>query len=190
MQFRDLVRKNRSYRRFKQSHIISEKSLIELIDLARCSASGANRQGLKFHLSSGSRLNSRIFPLLSWAGYLKEWDGPEEGERPSAYITILLDKRIAKNPGVDHGIAAQSILLGASETGLGGCMIVSFKRAELLDLLDLDPNRFEALIVIALGKPVEEVCLEDLEGESIAYWRDAKGIHHVPKRKLEDLIIK
>ena len=114
---KDLILKNRSYRRFEQSAVIRTEQLTDWVDLARCSASGANRQPLKFHLSTDPELNARIFPHLSWAGYLTNWDGPEEGERPSAYITILLDTNIAASAGVDHGIAAQSILLGAVGAG-------------------------------------------------------------------------
>jgi nitroreductase len=131
---------------------------------------------------------NRIFPATMWAGYLKDWAGPEEGERPSAYIVILGDKNISTSFGVDHGIAAQSILLGASEIGLGGCMIGSIRIDHLKTELDI-PDKFEILLIIALGKPKEEVVIEKVSDNDIKYWRDKEGIHHVPKRSLEDLII-
>ena len=188
--FRDLVLKNRSYRRFDESHAISRETLVELVSLARCTASAANRQSLKYILSTEPEMNARIFPCLAWAGYLKDWDGPAPGERPSAYIAILLDETIAKDPLCDDGIAAQTILLGAVERGLGGCIIASIQRERLGRELEI-PENFTIRLVLALGKPSEEVVLEDLEpGGDIRYWRDDKDIHHVPKRSVDELIVK
>ncbi|OPY10908.1 MAG: Nitroreductase family protein [Syntrophus sp. PtaB.Bin001] len=91
--------------------------------------------------------------------------------------------------GCDHGIAAQSILLGAVERGLGGCMIASIKRESLRKVLNI-PEKYEILLVLALGKPGESVFLENLGPDGdIRYWRDEKGGHHVPKRPLADLIL-
>jgi len=184
-----LILKNRSYRRFDEAVNIPHETLEELVSLARLSASGANRQPLKFMLSSDPQKNALIFPHLAWAGYLTDWPGPEEGERPSAYIIILGDTEISKNVGCDHGIAAQSILLGAVELGFGGCMIASIKKQELQHALGL-PDRYEILLVIALGKPKEAVVIETVAADgNIKYWRDAQGAHHVPKRTLDELIV-
>jgi nitroreductase len=163
--------------------------LRELVDLARHSSSGANLQSLKYLLSTGPDRNARIFATLGWAGYLTEWDGPEEGERPSGYIVVLFDQSIAKTPFWDHGIAAQSILLGAAERGLGGCMFGNIRKDELHNSLRIG-EQLEILLVIALGKPKEEVRLVPLgpDGE-IKYYRDTDGIHYVPKRGLDDIII-
>ncbi len=186
----ELIRKNRTYRRFHQEVAIHRTDLEELIDLARLSSSGANLQSLKYVLSCDPETNGRIFPLLKWAGYLPEWNGPEEGERPSAYLVMLLDKDISSNCLWDHGIACQSILLGACEMGLGGCMFGSVDRDGLRASLKI-PESYDILLVIALGKPKEKVVLEELnESGSVKYWRDAKKVHHVPKRKLQDLILK
>lgn len=187
---RDLVLKNRSYRRFYQDHPIDLATLRELVDLARNTASAANIQPLKYALSCTPEKNAQVFPCTVWAGYLPEWDGPEEGERPSAYIVILCDKNVAKGPGCDHGIAAQTILLGAAEKGLGGCMFGSIRRPELLDVLGLPPERYDVLLVIALGKPKEKVVLDEVgEDGDIKYWREPDGVHHVPKRALDDVIL-
>ena len=186
---RDLILKNRSYRRFDSSVAIEENTLRELVDLARHSASGANMQGLKFILSWTPEKNAAIFPSLRWAGYLKNWDGPEEGERPTAYIIVLGDTSISKNFGVDHGIACQSILLGAVEKGLGGCIFGSIIRDELRKTLVI-PEQYEILLAVALGKPVEQVVVDEVGADgSIKYWRDAQAVHHVPKRALDDLIL-
>ena len=185
----ELISKNRSYRRFYQNVAIPLDTLKELVNMARLSPSSANKQPLKYILSNDSRKNELIFPCLSWAGYLKGWNGPAEGEKPSAYIIILGDREISQAFGCDHGIASQSILLGAVEKGLGGCIIGSVQRKKLCSSLNI-PERYEILLVIALGKPKEKVVIENLGPDSdIKYWRDNKNVHHVPKRSLDDLIL-
>ena len=186
---KDLVVKNRSYRRFFQDAAIERQTLRELVELARLSASAANLQPLKYILSCDCEKNDLIFSHLAWAGYLKDWAGPGEGERPAAYIIILGDTRISKSFGCDHGIAAQSILLGAAEKGLGGCMVGSIQRDALRQMLDI-PSRYEILLVIALGSPRETVVIEDTgSGGDIKYWRDSNDVHHVPKLPLDDIIV-
>jgi nitroreductase len=186
---RDLVIKNRSYRRFYQEVQIERETLKELVDLARLSASAANLQPLKYILSNEPEKNALIFSCLRWASYLKDWRGPAEGERPSAYIIILGDTSISPGFLCDHGIAAQSILLGATEKGLGGCMLAAVQRTKLKKLLKI-PEHYEILLVLALGKPKEKVVLEKLGPDGdIKYWRDKDEVHHVPKRKLDDIIV-
>ncbi len=186
---KDLVKKNRTYRRFYEDFTIERNILEELVNLARLSASGANRQTLKYILSCEKNKNDVIFPTLAWAGYLKDWPGPANGERPSAYIVILNDTEINKNYWCDPGIAIQSILLGATEKGLGGCIFASVKRDELRATLKID-ERYEILYVLAIGKPKEKVVLETVGPDGdIKYWRDNQGVHHVPKRSLEDIIL-
>ncbi|MGI6226223.1 MAG: nitroreductase family protein [Peptococcales bacterium] len=191
MQLKELVAKNRSYRRFYEDVEITRETLEELIELARLSGTGGNRQPLKFFLSCDPETNAKIFPTTLWAGYLKEWPGPEEGERPAAYVIIVEDKSIGMvAPKVDFGIAAQSILLGAVEKGYGGCMIGALKKKELLEVLNLPEDKYEVLLVLALGKPKEEVIIDEVGSDgNIKYWRDENKVHHVPKRSLKDLII-
>jgi nitroreductase len=189
VKLRDLVLKTRSYRRFNESEKISTRTLEELVELARLSASGANRQPLKFALFNSPEDCERIFPSILWAAYLKDWDGPEPGERPSGYIVVLGDKEIAAGFGVDHGIAAQSIMLGATEAGLGGCMIASIRRDQLRTELNI-PEKFDILLILALGKPVEKVVIDDMKEGNVKYWRDNENKHHVPKRPLSELIVR
>ncbi len=186
---KELIRKNRSYRRFYQDKSIEMGTLRELVDLARLSPSGLNLQSLKYILSNTEDKNQDIFSTLGWAGYLKDWDGPIEGERPSAYVVMVNDLSIGKNHLTqDDGIAAQSILLGAVEKGLGGCMLGNVNRKKLASVLDLDGD-YEIVLVIALGTPKEEVVIDQVNASgSIKYWRDEKEVHHVPKRALEDII--
>ncbi len=189
MTIKELVLRNRSYRRFHQEVAVDMDTLRELLDLARLSGSAGNVQPLKYILSCDAEKNASIFSHLGWAGYLKDWPGPSEGERPSAYIIILGDKRLSRSFGCDHGIAAQSILLGATERGLGGCMIGSVQREQLAEILEI-PSHFTILLTIALGKPKEQVEIETVGPDGdIKYWRDNEGKHHVPKRSLQEIII-
>jgi len=186
---RDLILKNRSYRRFYQDYAVGFETLKELVDLARLSASAANMQPLKYILSSDPTRNASIFPHLAWARYLKDWSGPREGERPSAYIIILGDRQVSHSFGCDHGIAAQSILLGAAEKGLGGCILGSVDKVGLRETMGI-PEQYEILLALAIGKPGETVVVETVGPDGdIKYWRDSEGIHHVPKRPLDDIIV-
>jgi nitroreductase len=182
MNFKELVLKTRTCQ-------ISLETLENLVDLARLSASGGNRQPLKYILCNKPEECEKIFPYLAWAAYLKEWTGPDKGERPSAYIIILGDRSISENFGVDHGIAAHSILLGATNEGMAGCIIASITREELCDELKI-PDRYEVLFILAIGKPVEQVIIDKVIDDDIKYWRDDQGNHHVPKRDLEDIILR
>ena len=188
MEFNELIHKNRSYRRFFQNVKIEKSTLIELVELARLSPSAKNIQPLKFYISNIEEENEKIFSCLKWAGYLSDWPGPEEGEKPSAYIIILGDNNILNAIRWDDGIAAHSILLGATNKGFGGCMIASINREKLKSLIAF-PENLEPLIVVALGKPKEKVVIDEIKDGDIKYWRDENQVHHVPKRSLDELIV-
>ncbi len=187
---KDLIIKSRSCRRFIENERIDLKFLKQLIDLARISPSGANLQPLKYIVSNKPSTNKKIFPNLAWAGYLTDWEGPQQGERPSAYIIVLGDTSIKRVIECDHGIAAQTILLGACEQGVAGCIIGSINRKNLHRDLKISSS-YEILLILALGRSNEKVKLETVGSDrNIKYWRDENGVHHVPKRKLKDIILK
>ena len=186
---KDIVRKNRSYRRFYQEERLSPETLRDLIALARVTPSTGNTQSLRFRPVCAPEDCAGVFSTLGWAGLLPDWPGPGEGERPAAYILILTDKALDSKRGTDVGIAAQTILLGATELGYGGCMLGNVKRNELLALQGLDPEKYALPLVIALGRPKEDVRLVDAVDGGTRYYRDAAGVHYVPKLPLEDLII-
>lgn len=186
----DLVRQCRTYRRFYEDVRIPEEELKELVDLARLTASSANSQALKFRIANDPEINEKIYPTLGWAGALPDWDGPEAGERPSAYILICCDLSLAKNKPVDDGIAAQTIMLGAVEKGYGGCMMANVKRSQLAASLNIDPEKYSIDLVLALGKPKEEVVVVPVkEDGDVRYYRDENQVHYVPKRSLEEILM-
>lgn len=185
----ELVLKNRSYRRFDNSFNLSRENIEKYIDIARKCPSSGNLQPLKYFISTDNETNSKIFPCLTWAMYLKEWEGPDAKEHASSYVIILKRSDTGKDANCDAGIAAQTILLCATEEGLGGCIIRSIDKKRLIQNLNLNEES-DILLVIALGKPIEKVKMVDIdEGDSIVYWRDEENTHVVPKRKLNDIII-
>jgi nitroreductase len=189
MEITELLRVNRSYRRFHEDQPLDEATLKGLVEKTRLCPSSANRQPLKFMLACSPEERARIFPHLAWARALKDWPGPAEGQRPAGYIIILGDLEISSTFHVDSGIAAQSMLLLAVEQGLGGCMLGSIKRDALRKALNI-PDRFAIALVIALGKPSETVVLEDAKSATdVVYWRDERDVHHVPKRPLDELLV-
>ncbi len=186
---RDTVVTNRSIRRFKQDERVMAATLRKFVDLARQTASGANLQPLRYIIVSGPEACDRIFPNLAWAGYLRDWAGPEEGERPPAYIIVLSEGVLSTVSTYDPGIAAQTITLAAADQGIGACMLGAIDRKGIRKALEI-PEGFDVLLVIALGWPAEEVILEDIGPDGdVKYWRDEKRVHHVPKRRLDDMII-
>ncbi|WP_321343419.1 nitroreductase family protein [uncultured Draconibacterium sp.] len=185
---KELITRNRSYRRFDENVKISTEQILKWIDLARLSASGRNAQSLKYAVVTAEEKCERIFPFLGWAGYLSNWKGPAQGERPVAYIAVINDRNIAENHYCDDGIAMQSILLGVVEDGFGGCMIGSVNKAKVAKILELD-EKHELLWVIALGKPIEKVVVEEAENGNIKYWRDDEQVHHVPKRPIDEIVL-
>ncbi|MCF8268245.1 MAG: nitroreductase family protein [Ignavibacteriales bacterium] len=187
MEFRDRVIKNRSYRRFFQDRPVEPGLLRDLIDLARLTPSSKNLQPLKYIISCNEQMNSRIFPALGWARYLGGAGTPAEGEKPAAYIVVLVDHSILKTNGYDEGIAAQTVLLGAVQYGIGGCIIHTVDRKQLSEELKLE-SHLEISLVLALGFPKEEVILEPVIDGDIKYHRRGY-IHYVPKRSLDEILI-
>jgi nitroreductase len=187
MNLEKLVQKNRSYRRYDESFKVEKKQILFWIDLARLTPSARNLQPLKFFVSTEEKTNQIIFDNISWAGYLEN-GRPVEGERPPAYIVICNDIDIAPQSQYDQGIVAQTILLAAVDEGLGGIMFTSVKKEEMRTQLNL-PKNLEPQMVIAIGKPIENIVITDVENNDIKYYRDEKRTHFVPKRSLKEIVI-
>lgn len=188
----EIIAKTRTFRRFVQKEAISNAILHELIDLARLGGSARNGQPWQYMVVNTPELCAKIFPYLAWAGYLPDWPGPVEGERPSAYVLCLLNKKRLRGSSeeaqFDLGVATQNLLLGAMERRIGGCRIGAFNR-KLAELFEL-PEHLTLSLVIALGKPRETVIVEECkDDDDIRYWRDEHGVHHVPKRSLKSCLV-
>ncbi len=189
MNIPDLLARNRSFRRYDEHCRLERSMLVDLAGLGRLCASAANQQPLRFLIACTPEETSKVYPHLRWAAALPGWTGPAEGERPAAYIVVLANTPLTTNVAFDAGIAAQSMLLAAVEQGLGGCMIGSIDHKGLRAALRI-PREYEIVLAVALGKPAETVVLEDAKSaDEIVYWRDAAGVHHVPKRPLTELLV-
>lgn len=189
---RDTISACRSYRRFDESERIDERALRTWINHARFVASSGNAQPLRYAIVSEAPACARVFPCLAWARALPDWDGPSTGERPSAYIVICrdLDRALTDTyTAWDEGIAAQTIMLQAVEAGYGGCIVGSLHKRSLGAALEIDLERYLPDLVLALGKPAEDVRIVDVPPDGATeYWRE-NNIHYVPKRSLSDVLI-
>ncbi|MBD3211177.1 MAG: nitroreductase [Candidatus Lokiarchaeota archaeon] len=188
MEFKDLVKKRRTIRRFTQDSITID-TLKSLIEYARLAPSAANIQSLRYIIVKDSYVCKKVFPLVRWAANLPEDErAPEEDRRPTAYIIVLNDIDIKKGAKYDIGAAVQNILLGAADEGLGACWMGSIERDKLRILFSV-PDKYEITHVISLGYPDEKSEIEPFEG-SYKYWKDENGTMHVPKLSIEELIFK
>lgn len=191
---RELVIKNRSYRSFEPGRDVPYQELLDLIDTARLCPSAVNMQPLKYRPTRSRAEADAVTAASKWAGRIADkWKLPPEGHEPPAYIVVCVDRAITDgNPATDIGIAAQTILLGAAEDGYGGCMLGAFDRDSVADALSL-PENCEPALLIALGVPDDRVVLcgthDGDEREKVRYFRDDAGVHFVPKRSLDDIVL-
>lgn len=196
--FDALVRRARTCRRFDESMRVPREFLLELAELAHLAPCGANAQRLRFHVVSGAEDCARVFDELAWAGALKDWPGPDEGERPTGYIAILAERAVpgksaAPITDVDTGIAAQTMMLAARSATpeVSACMFKAFT-PHAIDAMGLDNDKYELKLIMAFGVPAETQVIDAIDSNpdgSINYWRDEARVHHVPKRSLADVLV-
>ena len=188
MDFKTLVTTARTCRRFVEEQPLHLSDLEWLTDCARVTPSARNAQVLRYILVSGKTVEA-AFPLTTWAGALKDWGGPFPGERPTGFIAMLVPEDARELTFIDAGIAAQTIQLAATSRGWGCCIIVSFNHPKMQALLQV-PQGYKIELMLGLGVAREERRIAPLPpDDSVAYWRDAQQVHHVPKRALDDIIV-
>ena len=191
MKLNELLRKTRSYRSFKSAQKIDDELLLSLIDNARIAGATMNLQPLKYRIVNGEETKV-LLPLTRWAGALKDVKLPPKDHEPTAFIVICHDNDVVPFKPIflkDVGICAQTIMLSATEAGLGGCMIGSADAEAVKEALSL-PKSLDPQLVLALGVPDETVVLTEAENGGVAYYRDENNIHYAPKRRLSDIVIK
>lgn len=189
--FKELVKRNRSYRGYDESYRFTKEQLEDYVDTTRFTASSVNMQPLKYFIAYEKEMVDTIQAMTKWARALPDLDLPYVGKRPTGFIVICQDTDIAPNTQrfmKDVGIVAQTILLQATEEGLGGCMIGNFKPEEVSEILEFSEN-IVPLLIVALGKPDEEIVITDVKESGTNYYRDENDVHYVPKRSLEDILI-
>lgn len=186
--FEDIIKKTRCTRRFDASYKVDTKDLIEVIDLSRNISSATNTQPLKYMIFNDEEYYDIIHKPLKWAANLSEWEQSQE-EKPSAYILILNDTSLGSYAMVDAGIAIQTIMLSLTIKGLSGCVLASIDKGTYTKELNL-ANNIEPMLVIAVGKSNEKISLVDVKDNDTKYYRDEKDTHCVPKRSLDDVLLK
>ena len=190
MSIKELVIQNRSCRSFDESRPITKEVMTELVDLARKTASGMNRQPLRYRILCEREEVAKMTAGCRFATLLGI-PLPPAGQAPTGYIVIFTDAEAGSPTSLalkDVGIAAQTILLAATEQGFGGCMLGSFDPKALCQALGIE-ERYQPQLAIALGTPAEKFCLVEAEDGSLAYFRDESNVHHVPKRPLDEVLI-
>lgn len=190
MSIKEIAKKSRSYRRFDNTQKISQETLIDIIDTTRYAPSARNGQTLKYIPVVDNSKCAEIYSTLKWAGYLTDWDGPIQAERPTAYIIIVHDKALGAYNAIDTGLCAELINLAANEKGLGCCLIGAYNKQELEHIIGISSESYDSVLVVALGRPVENIIIEPMKDNNIRYWRDENKTHHVPKREINSIIIK
>ena len=179
------ITNRRTIRKYTRKDV-PEKVLLNCVDAARLSPSSANRQPLKYVIVTDQGLLKEVFRMLSWAGYLPDYQ-PSEEEMPRAYIVILLDKNIRRDYGHDAGIAAMSISMVAFDEGLGSCILGAVNREKLRKILNI-PDGLDVVLVVALGYPAENPVVDKVKDGDTKYWLDENRVLHVPKRDLENIV--
>ncbi|MDQ1279847.1 MAG: hypothetical protein QG670_1109 [Thermoproteota archaeon] len=180
------ITERRTIRKFTQQ-VVPKEALINCVDAARMSPSGSNLQPLKYIIVAEKKLLTSVFSTLSWARSIPNYKHTPN-EVPTAYIVILLDKKIREEAGHDPGIAAMSISMVAYEAGLRSCILGSVDRPKLKEILNI-PEHLQVILVIALGYPAEKSKAVEMIGNDTKYWFDEQGILNVPKRKLEEILV-
>lgn len=187
MDFKTMITEARSCRRFAEQKAVSAEEFEWLVDCARLIPCARNQQALRYVVVNSKEGRDIMRQSLVWAGSLRDWDGPEEGECPAGYIVICVEEGAGKLVHIDTGIAGQTIQLAAQSRGLSACMFLSCDPAKVRALLDL-PAPWTVGLVIAIGHAGEKRIIDDVpENGNLEYWRDEESTHHVPKLKLSQV---
>lgn len=188
---RELVLGSRSKRSFMPDKGIPYDILKELCDIARSCPAAMNMQPLKYKIVQDDEEISALLGITRWATALEK-KLPPENHTPTAFIVICHDKDIVEEKPIfmiDVGIVAQTMMLAAHEKGYGGCIIGSAGSDVIKDTLSL-PENIVPKLILGLGVPDEQVVLTEATDGQVKYYRDANDIHYVPKRPLDEIIIK
>lgn len=192
MILKELLEKDRSYRGYDETVKLTKEELLDMVDYTRFCPSSINIQPFKYYLAWEKDVVNKIQMTTTWARGLPEMRLPHDGMHPTAFVVICQDTGIDESLQKfqrDVGIVAHTILLRAVEMGYGGCMIGSFRAADLKESLNL-PEYLTPMLVVALGKPKETIVIKEVgKGEDVGYYRDDQDIHYVPKRRLEDIVL-
>ncbi len=185
MEFKELLKKRRTIRRFKQVQVF-DKDIRYMLEAARVAACAANVQKLRYIVARDKQLVKGIFDNTAWAGLVSPNRTPEWGKNaPLTFIVIIAPEETGNIMHVNAGAAVQSMQYAAADVGLGTCWIGAYKKDEVQKLLDL-PEPQETIYLLAVGYPDEEPVQDDINlDESMKYYLDSEDVLHVPKFKID-----
>ena len=177
--------KKRTIRLFKQDPV-DYKILEKCVDAARSSSSARNAQPLEYIIIDSKEILEKLIPLINFGGEITQNKKAKKGFEPTALIIIIVKKQAEEYAKYDVGIAAQNISLVAYENNIGCCMMGSIDNKAIQKILNI-PDNYTVDLVISMGHPAEQPILEETDKEP-EYFRDEKGILHIPKRKLKHVL--
>ena len=184
----DAIKLRRTTRKFRQDDI-SKENIYDIIDAARVAPTGANLQSLKYMIVSDRELREKMFPYIKYAGYLPDWN-PTFDRCPPVFIVVLNDTGIKPTDKceVDCGSAIMSMCLAATEKGIGSCWLGAISRPELKEILKIE-DKYDITYLLGIGYPDQDA-IEVPMTDSIKYYFDENGTVCVPKRSMEEIVIK
>lgn len=181
-----LLQRNRSHRAYDVSFQVREDQLRRIIGVNRYTPSARNQQVLRFRMVLSDEAE-KVLPHIRLGAALPELNLPQKGSEPRAFIIICSIAEESRFVDIDLGIAAQSMLLQATEIGLNGICIAAFDKQRIKEQFNLP---YEPLMILAIGRGKDNIVLTEIKAnESHNYYRK-DGIHYVPKLSFEELIIK
>ena len=182
-----LLRRNRSHRAYDTSYEVAMRQLEAIVSVNPKLPSGRNAQTLRFKLLDAAGGGESFCSLLRLGGYLPELHLPAPGTEPRAFIVVCSTEAESPVVDIDLGISLQSMALKAVEIGLNALIVRAFNRQEIKEALGLN---LDPLAVLAIGKGTENIVLDEVSaGSDLRYYRSADGVHHVPKIRIDDLLI-
>lgn len=189
MDMMEFLRSRRTYRRFAQ-RAVPHEILTEAVDAARMASCGANRQTVRYIVVESADAVAAVQPLVHWAAYLPPEQGtPKADELPTAFIAVLQDDNLPGASDVDVGLALGSLTAAAWAHGVGSCIMGAIDRPALKELLAL-PEGVRLCYMVAFGYPTHESHLVEMQDGSVKYYLDADRNYCVPKRGMDEVLLK
>lgn len=142
MNFKEVIEKRRSIRKYKDTPVPKEK-IIKILEAARIAPSASHRQPWHFIVVEDKETIKKL-AKSEWAA------------TAPVMIVGLADQAASPNWCInDLGIAFEHLVLAATDLGLGTCWMGQSKREALVkSLLDI-PDNFKVIALTPLGEADE-----------------------------------
>ncbi len=151
MELDEAIKGRRSVRKFKDRPV-GRQQLLQLVEAAIWAPSGGNRQAWHFVVVTNPEKVRRMCTV-----------SPGIFGDPPSIIAVCKDlARVEERAGasgdalatIDAAMATENLLLAAHNAGLGGCVIASFHKRAVAQVLSL-PEKVVPVLLVSLGWPDE-----------------------------------